>query len=46
MKMLKMSKKNIKLYIESKIINSKNTIRDLNMFVKMTYEYNKNKFTS
>ena len=36
-------KENIKLYIESKKLNVKNTIRDLNMFVKMTYEYNKNR---
>ena len=36
-------KENIKLYIESKKLNVKNTIRDLNIFVKMTYEYNKNR---
>ena len=34
-------KENIKLYIESKKINVKNTIRDLNIFVKMTYDFNK-----
>ena len=33
-------KENIKLYIESKKINVKNTIRDLNIFVKLTYDYN------
>ena len=36
-------KENIKLYIESKKLNVKNTIRDLNIFVKMTYELNKNR---
>ena len=36
-------KENIKLHIESKKLNVKNTIRDLNIFVKMIYEYNKNK---
>ena len=37
-------KEHIELYIESKKINIKNTIRDLNIFVKMTYaEYNKNR---
>ena len=35
-------KENIKLYIESKKINVKNTIRDLNIFVKMIFDYNKN----
>ena len=34
-------KENIKLYIESKKLNVKNTIRDLNVFVKLTYDYNK-----
>ena len=36
-------KENIKLYIESKKLNVKNTIRVLNIFVKLTYDYNKNK---
>ena len=30
-------KENIKLYTESKKLNVKNTIRDLNIFVKLTY---------
>ena len=34
-------KEDIKLYIESKKLNAKNTIRDLNIFVKLTYDYNK-----
>ena len=34
-------KEHIKLYIESKKLNVKNTIRDLNIFVKLTYEFNK-----
>ena len=34
-------KEHIKLFIESKKLNVKNTIRDLNILVKMTYEFNK-----
>ena len=33
-------KEDIKLYIESKKLNVKNTIRDLNIFIKMTYDFN------
>ena len=36
-------KENIKLFIESKKLNVKNTIRDLNIFIKLTYEFNKNR---
>ena len=34
-------KEHIKLFIESKKLNVKNTIRDLNIFIKLTYEFNK-----
>ena len=34
-------REDIKLFIESKKLNVKNTIRDLNIFVKLTYEHNK-----
>ena len=36
-------KENIKLYIVSKKLNIKNTIRDLNIFIKIIYEYDKNR---
>ena len=34
-------KEHIKLYIESQKLNVKNTVRDLNRFVKLTFDYNK-----
>ena len=33
-------KENIKLFIESKKLNVKNTKRDLNIFIKMAYDFN------